>query len=59
VLVHFADERTNFPIGELVHAVAEQAFVLLEGRQRGVHRFRVLHRHMSLHRAARCGRADK
>ena len=34
VLVHFADERPDLPVGELVDAVAEQPFVVGQGRQR-------------------------
>ena len=36
VLVHLADERADLAIGEFVHAVAEEAFVLRQNRQRGV-----------------------
>jgi hypothetical protein len=28
VLIHVADQRTNLPIGELVHAVVKELFVV-------------------------------
>ena len=34
LLVHVADERPDLSIGELVHAVAEQRFVVGQRRQR-------------------------
>ena len=35
-LVHLADERPDFAVGELVHAVAEEPFVLGQRGQRGL-----------------------
>ena len=34
--VHLAADRADFAIGELIHAVAEEAFVLGQGGQRGL-----------------------
>ncbi len=45
VLVHFADERTDLAIRELVHAVAEETFVFGQNRQRLLGDFSVLRRH--------------
>jgi hypothetical protein len=35
VLVHVADMRADFPIGEFVDAVAKKGFVLAEPREGG------------------------
>src|SRR6185436_16909430 len=45
LLVHFAHQRPNLPVGELVHAVAEQPFVFGQGRQRLRRDLGMLRRH--------------
>ena len=35
-LVHVAADGTDLAVGELIHAVAEEAFVLGQGSQRGL-----------------------
>ena len=43
MLVHFAGERADFPVRELVNAVAKNRFVFGQPRQRGHGGHRLTH----------------